>query len=141
MGISDLNATEQLVLVGLAKAIVHADQQVSAQETAAIESLAAAMGADIWNARVVEARVHFRTASDLFELARTIMGLDARETIHAALRSLAESDDLIDEEAVILEWVAEVWQLGGAVGEEDEEEHSDEGTFDGEFVFFDEDEK
>ena len=135
MGLTELTPTEQLVLVGLAKAIVHADQEVSAEETAAIQKLAADMGPDAWNAAVAEARTRLRTADDLFSLARQVHGLDARETIHNALRSLAESDDLIEEEAAILQWIAEVWQLGGVVGDEDveEEDESDPDTFDGDF--------
>jgi hypothetical protein len=140
LGLSDLNATEQLVLVGLAKAIVQADKQVSAEEAAAIKDLATQMGAASWNARVGEARTKLRTAQDLFDLARSIHGLDARETIHTALKSLAESDTLMDEEAAILEWVAEVWQLGGAAGDEEvDEDVEDPDTFDDEFVLHDED--
>ena len=36
MELSELRPTEQLVLVGLAKAIVHADHEVTREETAAI---------------------------------------------------------------------------------------------------------
>ena len=138
MQFSELSPTEQLVLVGLVKAIVHADQHVSSSETVAIGELANEMGLEDWNLRVTEARSRFATAADLFDMARTVERDEARELIHHALRRVAESDELIDQEMAILEWVAEVWQLGGAVVDDLEvDEETDDGTFDGEFELFD----
>ena len=138
MQYSELSPKEQLVLVGLVKAIVHADQQVSSSETVAIGELASELGIDAWNRRVAEARDRFSTATDLFDMARTGERDEARELIHHALRRVAESDELIDQELAILEWVAEVWQLGGAVVDDlDVDEETDDGTFDGEFELFD----
>ena len=144
MELHELNPTEQLVLVGLAKAVVHADQEVTAEETRAIRELADEVGKEAWNLRVAEARSQLATAEQLFELARSIDRAEAREAIHAALRKLAESDDLDDSEAEILTWVASVWQLGGAAAShvEEEEEFEDDDTYGGEdFVLFDPDEE
>ncbi len=142
MDLSELNSVEQLVLVGLVKAIVHADQQVSREEGQAIRELARDVGKDAWNQRVEEAREQFNTADDLFNLARTIERPGAREAIHGVLRGLAESDEMIQAEAQILDWIAEVWQLGGAAGDlsTEGEDETDPDTFDGGFVLFDEDE-
>ena len=144
MELSELTPKEQLVLVGLAKAIVHADQEVTQEETALIRDLASKVGTDAWNQRVAEARTELATADQLFDLAREIDRVEAREAIHQALRRLAESDDLDDVEAEILAWVAEVWQLGAAAADhdvDDEEDDEDESTFDQDFVLFDIDEE
>ncbi len=142
MELSELTPTEQLVLVGMAKAIVHADREVSPEETAAIRALAAEMGTEVWNRRVADARNRLATAEQLFELARGVERMAARECIHAALRRLAEADAVDDSEQEILTWIAEVWQLGGAVSDEaDDEDVEDDDTFDGEFVLFDPDEE
>lgn len=142
MELSELNPTEQLVLVGLAKAVVHADHEVTQEETRAIRTLADEVGTEAWNLRVSEARTRLATAEQLFELARKIVRLEAREAIYGALRQLAESDELAESEVEILTWVADVWQLGGTAADidEDEEEDEDDTTFDGDFVLFDPDE-
>lgn len=136
MELSELNVTEQLVLVGLAKAIVHADQEVSREETEAIRGLAEAVGTDAWNARVAEARVELATAEQLFALAKSIQRIEARECIHQALRRLAESDQMAETEQEILTWVAEVWQLGGLAVDHTEEDVEDDDTYEDEFVLF-----
>ena len=142
MNLADLDQVEQVVLVGLVKAIVHADEQVSHDEGQIIRALANSVGKETWNRRVQEASARFTNADDLFNMARTIERPAARELIHSVLRALAESDEIIAAEVQILDWIAEVWQLGGSAGLlpiEDEDE-SDSDTFDDDFVLFDDDE-
>lgn len=138
MELRELSPTEQLVLVGLVKAVVHADQEVTREETAVIRALAQECGTEAWNQRVADARVQLATAEQLFDLARQVTRVDARECIHAALRRLAEADQLAQTEEEILQWVAEIWQLGAQAAPRAEDEAlDDEDTFDEEFVLFD----
>ena len=139
MDVRDLDPDEQLVLVGLVKAVVHADQFVSVQESERIAELADALGPELWNRRVNEARERLATADDLFQLAKAITRAEARVAIHGILCEVAATDRIDDQEAQILDWLAEVWQLGGiaADGGEWDEEDSDEGTFSDEFILFD----
>jgi len=139
MDVRDLDPDEQLVLVGLVKAVVHADQFVSVQESERIAELADALGPELWNRRVNEARERLATADDLFQLAKAITRPEARVAIHGTLCEVAATDRIDDQEAQILDWLAEVWQLGGiaADGGEWDEEDSDEGTFSDEFILFD----
>ena len=139
MDVRDLDPDEQLVLVGLVKAVVHADQFVSVQESERIAELADALGPELWNRRVNEARERLATADDLFQLAKGITRAEARVAIHGILCEVAATDRIDDQEAQILDWLAEVWQLGGiaADGGEWDEEDSDEGTFSDEFILFD----
>lgn len=139
MELCELNPTEQLVLVGLVKAVVHADQEVTREETAVIRAIAQECGTEAWNQRVADARLQLATADQLFELARQVTRVEARECIHAALRRLAEADQLAETEAEILQWVAEIWQLGAAAAPRPAEDEAldDEDTFDEEFVLFD----
>ena len=138
MNLRDLAPDEQLVLVGLIKAIVHADQSVSTKESESIADLARSLGPEIWNARVNEARTRLVTADDLFQLAKEIHRPEARVLIHGCLCDVAAADQLVDKEEQILTWLAEVWQLGGmaADGGEWDEDDSDPGTYSDEFILF-----
>lgn len=138
MELHELSDTEQLVLVGLVRIIVHVDQEVSSEETSVVQSLAGELGLETWNARIREARTRFVSSADTFALAKTLLRPDARQRIHEALLLVADSDEVNADEAMILDWVAEVWGLD-AEHDDFAEDIDDQHTYDDHFVMLDED--
>ncbi len=120
MELNDLTAHEQLVLIGLVKMIVHADQQVSPEERAVLRTLQRALGEATWNQRVREASESFGTIPDLEAAAQQVERPEAQQLIHRILGELAGSDEVIPAEAHILQWIDQTWALS-------EDEYEDEG--------------
>jgi len=124
MDLHELDDNERLVLIGLVKLIVHADQVVSAEEKAVLARLQQGLGPEVWNAEVRRASQQLPTISDLEQAARAVHRDEAQQLIHATLRELAGSDELIDAEEHVLRWIDQTW--GVTDDELDEEEGDDD---------------
>lgn len=122
MNASDLQEHEQLVLIGLVKLIVHADQQVSEEERVVLRALQQQLGDDRWNDRVRAAANAFPTIPALEAAAVEVVRPEAQRLIHQLLAELAGSDEVIPAEAHVLRWIDQTWRLT-----EDEDEDEDEG--------------
>ncbi len=122
MDVKDLQAHEQLVLIGLVKLIVHADQQVSEEERAVLRALQLQLGDDTWNERVRAAADAFATIPALEAAAQAVVRPEAQQLIHQLLAELAGSDEVIPAEAHVLQWIDQTWALSE---EEDEDDDQD----------------
>lgn len=120
MDTRDLTEHEQLVLIGLVKLIVHADQVVSAEERAMLGALQRQLGESTWNERVRAAAQAFASIPALEEAAQQVERREAQRLIHRILEELAGSDEVIPEEAHVLTWIDQTWSLS-----EDEDEAVD----------------
>jgi hypothetical protein len=120
MDTRDLTEHEQLVLIGLVKLIVHADQQVSAEEQAMLRTLQKQLGDSTWNERVRQAAEAFSTIPALEAAALQVERREAQRLIHRILEELAGSDEVIPAEAHVLQWIDQTWALS-----EEEEESED----------------
>jgi uncharacterized tellurite resistance protein B-like protein len=108
----ELSDDEWVVLAGLARLVVHADQEISPAEQDAMAQLQRGVGGVRWNAAVRAARRRFPTSQELERQAREGVRVEARRAIYEALADLAGSDGIVTTEASVLRWVAEEWRLG-----------------------------
>jgi len=120
MDTRDLTEHEQLVLIGLVKLIVHADQVVSPEERAMLGALQRQLGESAWNERVRAASQAFATIPALEDAAQQVERREAQRLIHRILEELAGSDEVIPAEAHVLTWIDQTWALT-----DDEEESQD----------------
>lgn len=123
MTLSDLNPHELRVFMGLFKLVVHADRTVSPEERAMMEELSQSIGVPQWNEAVAAAREAYATVEELEDDAKQLTRQAAREHIHAVLSELAHSDELVEGEAHVLQWMIQEWGV-------DAIEHDDHDTFD-----------
>ena len=110
MKASELESHEQLALLGLLKLIVRADRHLSDEETGVLKVIAEEMG-DAWGPTLEKARVEIKTASEAKGLADKVVRVEARQMIVAQLLTVAGSDDLVPEEAAIIDWLRTKWDM------------------------------
>jgi hypothetical protein len=99
---------ELVVLVGLARLVLHADDEISPAEQDALVELQGLVGPQLWNQAVLWARARFPTEEALMAEARMVRP-SARWALLAALTELAGSDGIAAPEAswlgrIVLEW-------------------------------------
>jgi hypothetical protein len=128
MSLAELDEHEQLVLMGLVKLVVHADQIVSPEEKQVLAQLQAALGPAVWNERVRQASASFPTVAELEAAAHQVTRPEAQQAIHEVLDQLAGSDELIEAEAHVLEWLDQAWGLTGS--HDDDDDDDDDGDDD-----------
>jgi uncharacterized tellurite resistance protein B-like protein len=109
MEMDALTPEEDLALIGLLKAVIQADKQLSFEENEALKRVSAQMGPDRFHERVSEAKELFKTLSDIKAHAQTIERPEARQLIFAHAKEMARQDGVIEEEEDILSWLAETW--------------------------------
>jgi len=124
MNVRDLDEHEQLVLMGLVKLIVHADQVVSPEEREVLGRLQVALGPETWNDRVRQASDAFPSVSELEQAAHEVVRPEAQALIQDVLAELAGSDELIEEEAHVLDWMHQAWS--DDVDGDDDHDHDDD---------------
>ena len=115
MTVADLDDAELMAFIGLAKQVIRADKIVSEDEKAWLVRTAEVVGADRWRAGIRDAQEQFDEAQDVRDAAAALERPEAREAIYDALMKLAEGDEYVYEEAVILDWVARLWDIGDHV--------------------------
>lgn len=111
METTDLSREEQLSLFGLAKLIVQADAELSDGERTALKNLGMEMGRETFLEVIKEAQVRFDSRKSVEAHAQTIERPEARDYIYRRLLTLAEEDELLDEEQSILDWLKSIWNL------------------------------
>jgi hypothetical protein len=109
--INELTPVEELALIGLLKAVIQADLQLTSEENRHLDQLAEKMGRERFDLRVSEARQRFITLSDIKHHAEQIERQDARQFIFNLVSEMAKQDDLLTEEEDLLSWLAELWGL------------------------------
>mgnify|MGYP002636417882 CR=1 FL=1 len=138
MTVDQLTAHEQLVLIGLVKLIVHADQHISDEEKSVLRTLQAAMGDAVWNAQVKAAAEAFSDLAALEQAAQQVEREEAQFLIHEVLTELAGSDEVIPAEAHVLQWIDQTWCLTADELEADDLKEQEDDAAES-FVFMDAD--
>ncbi len=111
MRLADLTDEELLAMVGLAKLVVRADNELSDDEVSALRALAVDVGDVRWQQALADATRRFRTRSDAMFYAKNVARAEAQQVIYEAMVKLSESDAVVPEEQRILDWLADLWEL------------------------------
>jgi uncharacterized tellurite resistance protein B-like protein len=109
MEMDELTREEEVALIGLLKAVIQADKQLSFEENEELKRVATQMGADRFHERVTEAKQLFKTLGDIKTYAQKVERPEARERIFAFVREMARQDGVIEPEEELLTWLAETW--------------------------------
>lgn len=107
----ELTAEEDAALLGLARELVQADAQFSAEERGEIALLEEDMGKARFDA-AIEAASAFASRAELKAHAKTITRPEARSIIYSRLQRIAESDGVDEAQQRPLAWLASWWELG-----------------------------
>ncbi len=111
MRITDLNKEERLALIGWSKLIIRADKEFSDEEADELNKLAQEMGSEVFKETVKEAGERLNSVDDLKKLAESITSQEARELIFSALYDIAVPGTIVEEEAKVLQWLANAWNV------------------------------
>jgi hypothetical protein len=109
MEISDLDHDERLALVALIELIVGSDAEVSDDEEAEIDRVAAAFGDEDYRALANEADERFVDEDALRSFLAAIGRQEAREVIYGTALAAALPDAVDERESALLDWLAETW--------------------------------
>jgi hypothetical protein len=107
---NELTVDEELALIGLLKAVIQSDKNLSRGESDELKRVARLMG-ERFHPRVEEARQRFLTLADIKKHAQTIERQPARQLIFNLVEEMAKRDGLGPEEEDLLSWLAERWEL------------------------------
>lgn len=110
----ELYDDEWMVLAGLVRSVVHADEEITPAELDALAKLQALAGAARWNGAVRAARRRLPTRDLLHRHARTRVRPEAQPVLYELLVELAGVDGIVGTEAEVLRRLAEAWHLRGA---------------------------
>jgi len=111
MELSDLDHDERLALVALIELIVGADAEVSDDEEAEIERVAAAFGDEAYRALATEGDERFTDEEALRTFLAGIRRQEARELIYGTALAAALPDAIDDRESALLDWLAATWKV------------------------------
>lgn len=111
MKFDELNPDEQIAFAGLIRLMIRMDGELSPGEVKAVSSLAKDIGApNLWmlmtDTRALESN----------EVSRRVAAIDSRpvrEWMYGVLVGLAAVDGIDPSETTLLDWLREVWELGG----------------------------
>ena len=112
MDIEHLDDEEQLALIVLAKAMVHADGHVTNDEMLDLVSLGEAMGLERFNRVLDAAQPHLQTWEAVFAMADRVWRHDARVLIFMLLEELARGDGFEGLEMDVLNELRMRWRVG-----------------------------
>ena len=111
MNISELSAEERVALMGLLKLTVSADHEMSPGESNELLRIADEMGRPNFIEARKDAQDQFKSLDDIKAALAAVTRVEARNQIYRAALEVAKPDDIVEDEAFILRWVAETWGL------------------------------
>lgn len=111
MELTDLTHDEQLALVALIEVVVSADREVSDEELAHVDRIAAALGDETYQALTDEADERFTDEDDLRDFLAGIERQEARELIYGTALEAALPDTVETRESSLLGWLATAWSI------------------------------
>ena len=116
MGVEELSEAEQVVLLSLVGLMARADGSVSDSEMGALQSLREAIGPGRFE-RVRDAAAQVEGPAAIMAGAKQVTRPEARETVFAAIVELAAPDVIDENEAALIERLAELWGLASPFSE------------------------
>jgi uncharacterized tellurite resistance protein B-like protein len=108
--LSDLDPVEANAFAILVRTVVRADGGVSAAERQGLASIASEMGEErFWKFMDRAEAVHGKEAVE--RAASRVERTSVRTLIFVTLSDLAISETIVETEAAVLDWLADLWQL------------------------------
>jgi len=119
MKLDQMTDSEQQALGALVRVLVGVDGEYSAAEFAGLQETADFLGADpFW--QLLNETGHRHLDDELAGLVQAVERPAAREAIYGLLFGIAAAGTVVDQEAKLLDWLAEAWGLDIGSGEEGE---------------------
>jgi hypothetical protein len=111
MELRDLNGDERLALVGLMKAVVLSDGEVSDDEIEHVETLVDAFGEKEYQRMLDAFEQRFPDEAAFKKFLETIGRQDARELIFATVLEGADEGGIEGGETELLDWLSDAWNV------------------------------
>jgi hypothetical protein len=112
MQFTDLHPDEQLALVALSRAIVRADDVVTAAEGRRVARIALEMGEETYRREFARAVESFPDEPSLRRFLESIQRPEARMLIYDTILDLAAADELAPAEEPLIRWLEQTWAVG-----------------------------
>ena len=123
MELANLEHSEQLALVGLARLMIRLDGSFSEEERELIDAIVEELGETRYEALAEEAAEKMQDEEAVKYYARHVQRAEARELIFGVLYDLAVPESIDPAESSLLDWLTEAWALDGeALGAETPDE-------------------
>jgi hypothetical protein len=124
MELKDLNGDERTALVGLVRAVVMADNQVSEDEIEEVEEIVDAFGEEAYQAALDGFEGRFPDEEAFRQFLVGITRQEARELIYGTVLQGAAADAIEGGESELLAWLADAWKIELQLQDPDEEEET-----------------
>ena len=124
MELKDLNGDERTALVGLVRAVVMADNQVSEDELEEVEDIVDAFGEEAYQAALDGFEGRFPDEEAFRQFLAGITRQDARELIYGTVLQGAAADAIEGGESELLAWLADAWKIELQVEDQDQDEET-----------------
>jgi uncharacterized tellurite resistance protein B-like protein len=124
MDLKDLNGDERTALVGLVRAVVLADNNVSEDEMEEVEEIVDAFGEEGYQAALDAFEGRFADEEAFRRFLGGIKRQEARELIYGTVLQGAAADAIEGSESELLSWLAEAWKIELHVEEPEEDEQT-----------------
>ena len=111
MELTDLTHDERLALVALVENVVASDAEVSEDEAAQIDRIAAAFGDEPYRALAREVDERFEDEASLKTFLAALLRPEARELIYGTVLDAALPDVIDRHESSLLGWLATEWGI------------------------------
>jgi hypothetical protein len=111
MELTELNPDERIALVGLVKAVVLADGQVSEDEMEEVQEIVDAFGDEAYRGYLDAFEARFADEPSFQQFLKTIERQEARELIYGTILAGAAADAIEGHESELLSWLADAWNV------------------------------
>lgn len=111
MELQDLNTDERTALVGLIKAVVMSDGNVSEDELEEVEDIVDAFGEESYQQSLDAFEARFLDQASFQRFLRTITRQEARDLIYGNVLQAASADAIEGRESELLGWLADAWNV------------------------------
>lgn len=111
MKLTDLNADEDVVLLGLLREVVQADGQYTDAERSKVDALRESLGPDRFDHAMLDAKRRFTTRDAMKAAAKEVTRAEVRAVIYATLLEVARADGVSRPEEKPLAWLASWWGI------------------------------
>lgn len=115
--IEDLNEDERTALVGLLKAVVLADSNISEEEIHEVDEVVEALGEEEYQRHLDRFESKFPDLPSFQRFLETIERQDARELIFGTVLNGAAADAIEKGESDLLAWLGKAWNIEVTVTE------------------------
>jgi Tellurite resistance protein TerB len=124
MELKDLNGDERTALVGLVRAVVMSDGNVSEDEIEEVAEIVDGFGEEGYQAAMDAFEGRFPDEKSFRTFLSGIQRQEARELIYGTLLQGAAADAIEGGESELLSWLADAWKIEVHLENSDEDEET-----------------